>query len=595
MDAKERIIEALTKALKDLGIEGAEPVLERPTDMAHGDYATNVAMVAYARWNVRARQGAMKQVEELGLPALSKQEFKASSIGVLVKEQHFKSPKDLAEKIVEKISKLGFVEKIEIAGPGFINFHLTKEHFLESLKNIDADYGKGNELKGKTVLVEYTQPNILKPFHIGHLMSNAIGESLSRLIENAGADVKRLNYQGDVGLHVAKALWGIKKFGSIDLGDIYALGMAYAHGAQAYESDEKLKAEIDELNKKIYERDPEILELYEAGKKTSLTRFEELYTLLGTKFDKYYLESEVFERGIDLVKEGQEKGIFKESDGAVVFPGEEYGLHTRVFLTSKGLPVYEAKELGLGELKAKDFSFDTSITITAVEQAQYFEVVFKAMGLLRPELAGRFTHVSHGMMQLLGKKMSSRLGNAITGDSLITGLIEEVNEKMGERVPEDQKQSVSQDVGVAAIKYSVLRQALNKNIIFDEEKSLSFEGDSGPYMQYTAVRARSIGVKAKDAGIKPSFDNTPEEIGLLEKMLERFPEVAARAAEEYEPHHVATYGIELASAFNSFYAQEHIVNADDSLSPYRVALTEAVATTLARVLWLLGIRVPQAM
>ncbi len=556
MPVREQIIEALIKALNDLGIEGVTPVLERPADMAHGDYATNIALAV------------------------------AKQVG--------KSPKAVAEELIQNLPAIEHVEKVEVAGPGFINFTLTQSHFIENLKNIDEDYGKGDLLSGKTVLVEYTQPNILKPFHIGHLMSNAIGESLSRLIKNAGADVKRLNYQGDVGLHVAKALWGIKDLNA-DVHDIDAVGKAYAHGAQAYENDEKAKEEINALNKKVYDHDPEITELYEAGKKTSLARFEELYALLGTKFDKYYLESEVFERGIELVNEGKEKGIFKESDGAIVFPGEDYGLHTRVFLTSKGLPVYEAKELGLGELKAKDFSFDTSITITAVEQAQYFEVVFKAMGLLRPELAGRFTHVSHGMMQLLGKKMSSRLGNAVTGDSLITGLIEEVQAKMGERVPAEQKQSVSEDIGVAAIKYSVLRQALNKNIIFDEEKSLSFEGDSGPYMQYTAVRARSIGAKAKEAGIKGSFDNAPVEIGVLEKMLERFPEIAQRAAQEYEPHHVATYGIELASAFNSWYAKEHIIDVNDPLSPYRVALTEAVAITLTRVLELLGIRVPQAM
>src|SRR5690606_22378828 len=159
------------------------------------------------------------------------------------------------------------------------------------------------------------------------------------------------------------------------------------------------------------------------GKTTSLARFEELYELLGTKFDRYYFESEVWERGLQLVQEGKEKGIFKESDGAVVFPGEEYGLHTRVFVTSKGLPVYEAKELALAELKAKEFDFDMSITTTAVEQEQYFRVVFKALGLLKPELAGRFTHVAHGMMQLSGGKMSSRLGNVITGESLIDAVV----------------------------------------------------------------------------------------------------------------------------------------------------------------------------
>ncbi|MDQ5928207.1 MAG: arginyl-tRNA synthetase [Patescibacteria group bacterium] len=558
MKPAEQIIDALKKALADLGIEGAEPVLERPADMAHGDYSTNVAL-AYAK--------------QLG-----------------------KNPRQVAESVVASLGMYELpVVKIDIAGPGFINFRLNEGYFIENLKSIDEEYGKGNDLSGKTVLVEYTQPNILKPFHIGHLMSNTLGESLARLIENAGAKVEHLNYQGDVGLHIPKALWGIRAL-DVDINDIHAIGKAYAHGAQAYENDEQAKAEIDALNKKVYEKDPEVMELYEAGKKTSLKLFEELYALLGTRFDRYYFESEVFARGVELVNEGKEKGIFKESEGAVVFPGEDYGLHTRVFITSKGLPVYEAKELALAELKAKEYpDFDISITTTAVEQEQYFQVVFKALGLLKPELDGRFTHIAHGMMQISGGKMSSRLGNVITGESLISSLIAEVQERMGERVAPELTADVAKDVGVAAIKYTVLRQALRKNIIFDEERSLSFEGDSGPYIQYTAVRSRSVVAKAKDAGITPSFDVHPESVGLVERMLERFPEVAQRAAQEREPHHVATYLIELSSAFNSWYAQEQIIDVDDALSPYRVALADAVSNVLARGLWLLGIRVPVAM
>ncbi len=558
MDVKKAITKALETALAELGIEGVTPVLERPADMSHGDYASNVALAA------------------------------AKAAG--------KNPQGLAEAIAAKLDfdNFSFIEKTEIAGPGFINFHLTKEYFLDNLQNISDGYGKGTELSGKTILVEYTQPNILKPFHIGHLMSNAIGESLSRLIENAGADVKHLNYQGDVGLHIAKALWGITALHT-DVDDLNAIGKAYAHGAQAYEDDEQVKKEIDELNGKIYKGDAEVLKLYEPVKQTSLARFEELYKLLGTKFDRYYFESEVWEHGSELVAEGKEKGIFKESDGAIVFPGEDYGLHTRVFITSKGIPVYEAKELALSELKAQEFDFDTSITITAVEQEQYFKVVLTALGLLKPEFKDRFTHVTHGMMQLRGRKMSSRLGNAVTGESLIEGMIAEVQERMGARVPADLTEQVAKDIGVAAIKYGVLRQAVRKNIMFDEEKSLSFEGDSGPYIQYTTLRAKSVVAKAKEAGITPSVKIVPETVGVIEKMLERFPEVAARAAAEYEPHHVATYAIELASAFNSWYAGQKIVDTEDALSPYRVAVAEAVGTVLTKTLWLLGIRVPQAM
>ncbi len=584
MTAKETLKSAIEKALLTLGIENPAVTLERPADMAHGDYATSVALGAFRKF--AEDPSKYKNPKFVEVEQSKDGQIKNRATNTLL----------VAKAIVAEIEKEkpDFVEKINIAGPGFINFHLSQTYFIDALKNIDDTYGKGDSLSGKTVLVEYTQPNILKPFHIGHLMSNAIGESLSRIVENAGASVKRLNYQGDIGLHIAKALWGIKAM-SVDPKDIDVIGKAYAHGAQAYENDENAKVEIIALNEKIYKNDSEAHELYETGKATSLKRFEELYEILGTKFDRYYLESEVWQRGVALVEEGKQKGIFKESDGAVVFPGEEHGLHTRVFLTSKGIPVYEAKELGLAELKSKEFTFDTSITITAVEQEQYFEVVFKALALLRPEFANRFTHVAHGMMQISGGKMSSRLGNVITGDSLISDLIADVKEKMGDRVPENEAGTVARDVGVAAIKYSVLRQSLHKNIVFDKEKSLSFEGDSGPYIQYTTVRAKSVVAKAQDAGIKPSFKKAPAEIGTLERFLERFPEVALRAAEEYEPHHIATYAIELSSLFNSWYAGQQIVNADDSLSPYRVALTEASALVLKKALWLLGIRVPVAM
>lgn len=560
MNAQQSISEAISKALAGLGIEGVSPTLERPADMSHGDWATNVALAA-------AKQAG-------------------------------KNPRELADEIVAKLleNKPEHVVSIDVAGPGFINFKLADTYFVEQLVTITPETaGRGNSHAGKTVLVEYTQPNILKPFHIGHLMSNAIGESLSRLIENAGATVKRLNYQGDVGLHVAKALWGIKNLNA-DVHDIDAIGKAYAHGAQAYENDEKAKEEIVAINKQVYEKDPEVMQLYEAGKKTSLARFEELYELLGTRFDRYYLESEVFERGVEIVREGQERGVFKESDGAVVFPGEDYGLHTRVFITSKGLPVYEAKELALAELKAHEYpDFDTSITTTAVEQQHYFQVVLKAFGLLYPKLDGKFRNVSHGMMQLANGKMSSRLGNVITGESIVLSLVDEVKERMGERVAPDAVDATARAVGVAAIKYSVLRQAVNKNISFDEEKSLSFEGDSGPYIQYACVRARSIVTKAHEAGIEPSLATAPDTVGGVERLLERFPEVAERAARELEPHHVATYAIELASAFNSWYASEQIINPDDALSPYRVALAQKVGVVLERALWLLGIRVPEAM
>lgn len=558
MKPAERIIAALTKALADLGIEGAEPTLERPADMAHGDYSTNAALV-YAK-----------------------------QIGT--------SPRQVAESIVASLGAQELpVAKIEIAGPGFINFYLSQSYFVDNLRTIDTEYGKGAALAGEKVFMEYTQPNAFKEMHIGHVVNNVIGESVSRLMEWAGADVRRASYHGDKGLHVAKALWVIQK-DTLDPSSLTDLNKAYAAGAQAYEEDATAKQEIIALNKAVYEEnDPAINALYKTGLQVSLDHIRAVASRLGSTFDDTFLESEAGAVGKKIVEAHLDDGIFERSDGAIIFPGEKHGLHTRVFISSEGLPTYEAKDLGLVVLKRERYPFTRSVVMTDVEQSSYFGVVKKATELLFPECAGKVHYPSHGRLRLASGRISSRKGNNPLAEDFIDGLVELALEKTSRERVGEQRATVAEDVAVAALKYVILRQGTGKHIVFDEEKSLSFEGDSGPYLQYTVVRAQSLVAKAADAGITPSFDVHPEAIGLVERMLERFPEVARRAAEEYEPHHVATYLIELSSAFNSWYAEVQIVDVDDALSPYRVALADAVARVLARGLWLLGIRVPAAM
>ncbi len=555
---EETIKQAVEKALKNLGFEAVSVHLEHPGEISHGDYATNVALV--------------------------------------LAKQAGKNPREVAEAVVAELSKElpDGVTRIDIAGPGFINFHLARDFFAQSVKAIvEGDsFGKNNVLAGTTVMVEYTQPNPFKPFHIGHLMSNTIGEALTRVLESAGADIIRANYQGDVGLHVAKALWGMEKQG-VASDDILGIGKAYAYGHEMFETDETAQKEIHEINKKVYDNAPEIRDVYTQGREASLKHFEEIYKILGTKFDEYFFESEAWMKGKEMVAEGLARGIFEESQGAVIFPGEKYGLHTRVFITKEGAPTYEAKELGLALLKTERRVFSRNITITAVEQDQYFAVVIKALELLRPEFAGKFQHVHHGMMMLTTGKMSSRKGNVVTGESLLDEMLAKAEEKVSERGVA--AEGVAETVGVAAIKYMILKQAMEKNIAFDPEQSLSLNGDSGPYLQYTAVRAASVIRAAHEAGFSGSAENVPAEATTLERLLYRFPEVVARAAEEYAPHHVTQYLTEIAGAFNGWYAEQKIVAAEDVYTPYRVLLTEAVQTVIGRGLWILGIRVPEAM
>jgi len=507
---------------------------------------------------------------------------------------------DKAEEYFEKLKAnlIPEIKSLEFVKPRFINVYLSEQFFADAISEINKEkekFGQTDLYKNKKMIIEYTDPNPFKEFHIGHLMPNVIGESLSRIIECNGSDLKRVNYQGDVGLHVAKAIWG--KLQKPEL----AWGEAYAYGSTHYESN---KEKIDEINKKIYEKsDEEINKLYKDGKQDSLDRFEILYKQLGTKFDRYFFESEVGEFGKKTVLDFVAKGIFEESEGAIVFRGEKFNpkLHTRVFVSSQGLPVYEAKELGLSKIKYDFYPYDLSIIVTGNEINEYFKVLITAMGQVFPDLAQKTKHLSHGMLRLPTGKMSSRTGDVVTAESLISQVKEKVKEKIVDReFGDDEKENIAEVVAIGAIKYSILRQAIGGDIVFDFDKSISFEGDSGPYLQYTAVRATSVLEKAGLSLTLPKGEGTekpPEDwlINEVEKILYRFPEVVERAGKEYAPHHLVTYLTELASAFNSFYGNTKIISENDPTSLYKIALTQAVAHALTNGLNILGIKLPKKM
>jgi arginyl-tRNA synthetase len=505
-------------------------------------------------------------------------------------------------------NKISEIEKVETAG-NFINFYLSKQFFAETVSEINEKkekYGENDLLNGKKIIVEYTNTNVLKPMHIGHLMGNVVGESISRIIESNGAEVKRNTYEGDVGLHIAKAVWGIIKLGGIKEGTISEkakyIGEAYALGSNAYEDEAIAQEEIKEINKKIFEKSDEKLNaIYKLGREVSLAHFEELYKKLGTKFDFYFFENEVGDEALKIIKEFLAEGLFEESDGAIIFRGEKFDpkLHTRVFVTKQGLPTYEAKDIAHAIRKYKKYKSDKSIIITANEQDEYFKVMLRALKEIKLEIAEQTMHLSHGMLNLTSGKMSSRKGNIITGEALIEDVENLIKEKIKEREFSDkEKEEIAEIVAIGAIKYSILRQAIGGDIIFDFEKSISFEGDSGPYLQYACVRANSILEKANVPRFNLNMSKVPFdtwETTELEKYLYRFPEVVERAGKEYAPHYIVTYLTELASIFNSFYANNKIINATDPASPYKIALTSAVAHILKSGLHLLGIKVPGRM
>lgn len=511
----------------------------------------------------------------------------ASPIAFVLAKKQKRPPMIVAEELKKAIendpgSKEFFV-RVEVALPGYLNFFLSPDVFAKQLAFIlenPDDWGKNSALVGKKIMVEYTDPNPFKEFHIGHLMSNAIGEAISRIVEFSGAEVKRANYQGDVGLHVAKAVWGMKHVKKEE---------AYAHGAATYENDENAKKEIQEINRAIFEKsDEKINALYEEGKQWSLDRFEKIYQRLGTRFDEYFFESETGRRGKEIVKDALKKGIFEKSDGAVVYRGEKKGLHTRVFINSEGLPTYEAKELGLAFIKQERWSHNISFVVTGNEIIEYFRVVMAALSEIDEGLARKIIHVPHGFLRLKSGKMSSRTGEIIRAEDLLNEAKKKLHEKTNNEI-------IAEVAAVGAVKYSILRQSTGKDIIFDFNTSLSFEGDSGPYLQYTHARVLSVLEKSKKSkgGTVAPLRNSSHALYAVERFLFWFPDVVREALHARDPHFIAHYLSDLAQAFNSFYAKERILGADDE--EYKLALTVAVAATLKNGLWLLGISAPERM
>ena len=563
---KEKIGEIIKKAIADLGIkENIEIELSAPPKPEMGDFAF----------------GCFPLAQSLG-----------------------ESPVEVAEKLketIKNITKDDFVEDVQTAGP-YINFKIGSSYCIDGLKTIlkmNDKWGQTKMLKNKIFLAEHTDPNLFKEFHIGHMMTNSIGESLGRIAEFVGADVKQVTFQGDVGLHVAKTLYGMqnkKNEMPNDNIDVWTrqefLGQCYAWGEKQYtiKNKNKAKQDIIEINKKVYSRsDKQQNELYEIGKKWSLEYFDEIYKLVGSHFDHYFLESETFVDGKRLVEENIGE-IFEKSEGAIIFPGSKYGLHDRVFINSEGLPTYEAKDIGLFYKKWEKYNPDISLTITGGEQKQYFEVVKKAAGMINKEWEEKTVHLAHGTLRLKTGKMSSRTGDIVRAKKWIEDTADVVAVKM----KKDDKQ-IAKKIAIAAIKYSILKVQAGKDIVYNQDEALSFEGDTGPYLQYTYVRALSVLAKLDFNEEEMEIKSVKVKIPTVGKTLLKFPEVVEQAFLSYSPHHIATYLHKLASEFNSFYAQTRILDENNSDYEYNIVLTKSIAQTLKNGLYLLGVEVVEEM
>ncbi|KKP87165.1 MAG: Arginine-tRNA ligase [Candidatus Roizmanbacteria bacterium GW2011_GWA2_35_8] len=570
---KEQILKVLIEVIKKLAVENIEVDLQPPANAEFGDYSSSIA---------------------LKLTKILK-----------------KNPMEIAEEIKKNIPKNSYVEKIEVIKPGFINFWISKVQLTSQLHEFATekfDFSKYHFGPNKKVMVEFAHPNTLKLFHIGHLRNISTGETVVRILEAVGNKVIRSNYQGDVGLHTAKCLYAVRNK-KLEMKKLKTtsdktkfIGKMYTEGTRAYEEDPKAKEEILKINKMIYDRDPEIMRLWEETRKWSLDYFDEVYKRVYSHFDRLYFESEFYERGTEVCMQALKSGILEKSQGAIVFNGKKYGLDTRVFINSLGFPTYEGKELGLAEKEFSDFGeLDKNIHCVTPEQSSFFKITFKVEELLNEKkYKNKQYHLAYNWVNLKEGKMSSRVGNIIEGP----WLIDETKKKIIEKFKCDNE--TAEVLAVASVKYSFLKQSVTDAIAFDLEESIAVDGNSAPYLIYTYVRCQSILRRHTGEG-KTKLTTTPEsnkdlgqarmtksEIDILRKFT-KFPEIVHKAAVDLSPNDIANYIYDLASLYNAFYQKNPILKADVETKKMRLSITLATANIIKKGLDLLGIKTVERM
>lgn len=509
----------------------------------------------------------------------------ATNVALQLAKPLGKNPREIAEMIAENLRKEEEFSEVSVAGPGFINVKLSDQSVLNSLKKEPT-----TKRTGQTVVIETNCPNPFKAMHIGHALNAILADTMANLLAVDGAIVHRVSYHGDVGTHVGKSMWAILR--EID-GDVNKLNeipadkrnefmsRMYVEGARAAKESPEAKAEIDELAKQSFVLDdPLYKQVYEICKSWSFDEIDSNVRRLGNvPIERRYVESETEELGKSLIKEKTPE-VFTKSDGAYVFKGSKYGAFDNVFIGSHGNGLYGAHDMGLIQLKYKDYpNLDLSITVNGEEQAAYFRGVIAASELSIPALKGKLFNYATGLVKLTTGKMSSRTGEVVTIGWLFDEFKKAIENAGGE--PTD-------DVIAGALRYQFLKVKIGGDVIFDINDAVSLTGNTGSYLQYAHARARGILAKSDKEIAFPTelFD----EDKMLVRKLSEYVDVVDRAKESLEPHHICTYLFELAQEFNRYYEKNQVIGSDKEA--HRVGIVAIYADILKAGLAILGIVAP---
>ncbi len=521
---------------------------------------------------------------------------------------------EIAESLLER---LGTPEGFSRAAAerGYLNLYVDTPTYtrrvLDTVLEQGEDYGRGSA-KAERVMVEYSQPNTHKAFHVGHLRNVCLGGAMANILEFAGYDTVRANYIGDIGWHVIKWLWCYLKFhqGEEPSGDKARwMQQIYSEADRLVEENPEYEAEARALFARWERKDPEIVALWEKTRAWSMEAFQEIYDILGERFDVIFYESEVEEPGKQLVEELIRRGLAvdeRPQGGPVVVKLDELlGLEKEtyrslVILRSDGTSLYATKDIPLAIKKFEEWNIDLSIYVIDVRQSLYLKQIFKLLELMGYEQARRCVHLSYEIVNLPGNvTMSSREGTVVLFGALLKEALERARRIVQEKNPSlepEQKEAVARMVALGAIKYPMLAVDNNKVVTFDWERALDVEGQASPYIQYAHVRANSI-LRRSDGvpgPVTPTYELTPAEVALVDR-ISRFGDEVRRAAEQYKPLFIATYAFELARDFTDFYQSCPVLQAEGQQRAVRLRITAAARQTLANSLRLLGIQAPEVM
>ena len=519
----------------------------------------------------------------------------------LAKSYH-KAPPMIAQDLKESIGDQAFLSEIKVIG-GYLNFYVDKAQYAQQIidkYNNATDYGCSDQGKDKTICIDYSSPNVAKNFHVGQLRTTIIGNSLYKIFSKLGYKVVRINHLGDWGTQFGKLIVAYKKWGSreaVEEKGIEELMDIYVKFHEEAEKDDSLNDEARAWFLKMEQGNEEALEIWQWFRDISLKEFMRVYNILGMEFDSFAGESFYRDKTADVIKRLTDDGLLKESQGAMIVPLDEYDMPPCIVAKKDGSSIYATRDLAAILYRKATYNFDRCLYVTGLEQKLHFAQVFKVIELMGNDYAKNLVHIPYGLVSLKSGKISSRKGNVIFAEDLLRESINKTTSIIEEKNPDiPDKEEVAKQVGIGAIIFNDLYNQRIKDVIFDWNKLLNFDGETGPYVQYTYARASSVLRKIGEVPDTIDYTLLTDEasIGLL-KEIERYPQVIKDAAERYEPSVIARYSIDLAHAFNKFY-HECQINVEDETTKYtRTNVVKIARYIIKDALSLLGIQCPEQM